>query len=347
MYHKRIVVDFDDTLAFHQNRKFDQALPNKPLITKLNKLHADGWQIDIFTARGSISCKNREDARDKYETNMLKWLNKHKVKFNMRSFDKPLATYYIDDKGIMPEDFIEVDIRELEGGLSGGEIYTDGKVVHKQDSNAHETRLWFERAEKIGIKTPAIHRVVGETITMDYIDHDENFFKENFWMALATVQTQLDKMKKLKPVDNRSYVTFSSYIDRIEEHAQNSGQKKLMDVAASLKGYKIKRSYSHGDFGIKNMLFNNCDMHLMHLIDPIYGVFGSTELDAAKFCASLLINEYPNKLFSRSLNYLAMANDINRSMLVSLVAAEVTRVYKYHPNKDFIMECIDNVYKQS
>jgi len=347
MYHKRIVVDFDDTLAFHQNRKFDQALPNKPLITKLNKLHADGWQIDIFTARGSISCKNREDARDKYETNILKWLNKHKVKFNMLSFDKPLATYYIDDKGIMPEDFIEVDIRELEGGLSGGEIYTDGKVVHKQDSNAHETRLWFERAEKIGIKTPAIHRVVGETITMDYIDHDENFFKENFWMALATVQTQLDKMKKLKPVDNRSYVTFSSYIDRIEEHAQNSGQKKLMDVAASLKGYKIKRSYSHGDFGIKNMLFNNCDMHLMHLIDPIYGVFGSTELDAAKFCASLLINEYPNKLFSRSLNYLAMANDINRSMLVSLVAAEVTRVYKYHPNKDFIMECIDNVYKQS
>jgi|TARA_A200000159_G_scaffold67754_1_gene62702 capsule biosynthesis phosphatase len=344
MYHKRIVVDFDDTLAFHQNREFDKALPNKPLIKKLNKLHADGWQIDIFTARGSISCETREDARDKYEKSMLKWLNKHKVKFNMLSFDKPLAAYYIDDKGIMPEDFLEVDIRELEGGLSGGEIFTDGKVVHKQDNNAHQTRDWFERAEKIGIKTPAIHRVVGETITMDYIDHDENFFKENFWMALATVQTQLDKMKSLKPVNNKSYITFSSYIDRIEEHAKNSGQKKLMDVASSLNKYKIKRGYSHGDFGIKNILFNNCDAHL---IDPICDVFGSTELDAAKFCASLLINKYPKKLFGRSLNYLAMANDINRDMLISLVAAEVTRVYKYHPNKDFIMECIDNVYKQS
>ena len=54
MYHKRIVVDFDDTLAFHQNRKFDEALPNKPLIEKLNNLHSEDWQIDIFTARGSI-----------------------------------------------------------------------------------------------------------------------------------------------------------------------------------------------------------------------------------------------------------------------------------------------------
>lgn len=341
MYHKRIVVDFDDTLAFHQNRKFDEALPNKPLIEKLNKLHSEDWQIDIFTARGSISCKTREDARKKYEKSMLNWLDKNNVKFNILSFDKPLAAYYIDDKGIMPEDFLEIDIRELEGGLSGGEIYTDGKVVHKQDSNAHQTRDWFDNAKKIGIKTPSIHRVVGETITMDYINHDENFFSNNFWMALATVQTQLDKMKSLKAVDN---LKFSDYIERIEEHAKNSSKTKLIEVASSLKQYEIKRGYSHGDFGIKNMLFNNCDMHL---IDPICGIFGSTELDAAKFCASLLINLYPIGLFKQSLNYLALANDINKNMLVSLVAAEVTRVYKYHPNKYFIMECIDNVYKQS
>jgi hypothetical protein len=88
MYHKRIVVDFDDTLAFHQNRKFDEALPNKPLIEKLNKLHSEDWQIDIFTARGSISCKTREDARKKYEKSMLNWLDKNNVKFNILSFDK-------------------------------------------------------------------------------------------------------------------------------------------------------------------------------------------------------------------------------------------------------------------
>ena len=84
-------------------------------------------------------------------------------------------------------------------------------------------------------------------------------------------------------------------------------------------------SCSHEDiqklnFGIKNMLFNNCDMHL---IDPICGVFGCTELDAAKFCASLLINEYPIKLFNQSLNYLALANDISKNQFKSLAIAAV------------------------
>ena len=339
MYHKRIVVDFDDTLAFHQNRKFDEAAPNTLLIDKLNKLYDEGWQIDIFTARGSISCKTREEAREKYEKGMMKWLYKHGVKFNMLSFDKPLAAYYIDDKGIDPSAFLDVDIRELEGGLSGTEIYTDGKVVHKQDANAHATRDWFEKAKTIQIKTPTIHRVVGDTITMDYINHDEDYFFENFHMALAIIQTQLEKMKGLKPVDNLEY---ESYIKRIEEHASNSGEAELIANASRLKKYDLKRGYSHGDFGIKNMLFKNCDMHL---IDPICGVFGCTELDAAKFIASLVINKYDDKLVAKSIDYMAMANDINKGMLVTLAAAEVTRVYKYHPDKNFIMECFDNVYR--
>lgn len=339
MYHKRIVVDFDDTLAFHQNRKFDEALPNKPLIEKLNGLYDDGWQIDIFTARGSISCKTREEARLKYEESMLRWLDNHNVKFNMLSFDKPLAAYYIDDKGIMPENFLDVDIRPLEGGLSGTDIYTDGKVVHKQDPNAHATREWFEKAQMAQIHTPTIRRVVGDTITMDYIHHDEEFFSENFWLALAIIQTQLEKMKELKPNDD---LDFKSYAERIEVHAHNSGQDQLVYNAGRLSGFDLKRSYSHGDFGIKNMLFNKCDVHL---IDPICGVFGCTELDVAKFCASLLINRYSEDTFERSLNYLSMANNINRDMLLILVAAEVTRVYKYHPNKVFIMECFENVYR--
>ena len=65
-HHKRIVLDFDDTLAFPVNRDFKNAKPNKLLINKINKLHKAGWQIDIFTARGSISCETRADAEAKY-----------------------------------------------------------------------------------------------------------------------------------------------------------------------------------------------------------------------------------------------------------------------------------------
>lgn len=337
MYHKRIVCDFDDTLAFHQNRNFDEALPNIPLIEKLNSLYDQGWQIDIFTARGSISCKTREEAQQKYEPGMVAWLDKHNVKYNLLSFDKPLAAYYIDDKGIMPEDFLQVNIRELEGGLSGTDLYTDGKVVHKQDKAAHATRDWFEKSKSV-LKTPEIHRVVGETITMDYIDHDEKFFSENFYMALGMIQTQLEAMTKLTVDDD---LTFDSYVSRIQEHADLSKQDKLWHIAQDLKSYKLKRSFSHGDFGIKNMLFKD---HELYLIDPICGVFGCTELDAAKFCASLIINKYPEKHINKSIDFMSVANDINRNMLLALIRAEITRVYKYHPNKNFIMECIANVH---
>tara|TARA_B110000503_G_scaffold57388_1_gene91957 strand:+ start:5705 stop:6721 length:1017 start_codon:yes stop_codon:yes gene_type:complete len=337
MYHKRIVVDFDDTLAFHQNRDFNKALPNTPLIEKLNGLYDQGWQIDIFTARGSISCNTREEARQKYEASMIEWLNKNNVKFNALSFDKPLAAYYIDDKGIMPEDFLEVNIRELEGGLSGTDIYTDGKVVHKQDANAHLTKQWFNKA--VGIKTPNIHRIVGETITMDYIDHDESYFENNFHMALGIIQTKLEIMKNL---DNDRFNTFQDYRDRIRDHATNSGQELLVEVANELNTIDLNPSFAHGDFGIKNMLFKDCNMVL---IDPICNTFGCTELDAAKFCASLIINQYNQTHIKKSIDYMALANGINTNVLRTLIKSEITRVYKYHPDKNFIMECVKYVYQ--
>jgi len=334
MYHKRIVVDFDDTLAFHQNRKFNQALPNTKLIDKLNGLYDAGWQIDIFTARGSISCKTRGEASIKYRDDIIQWLDEHHVKYHNLSFDKPLAAYYIDDKGIMPEDFLKVDIRDLEGGLSGSEIYTDGKVVHKQDANAHNTKQWFLAAE--GIATPQIHRIVGDTITMDYIDHDEFYFDTDYYMALAIVQSKLDLMKHRWPLDDLKY---ESYIERIRGHATASGEWVLMENCDSLKDYNLTRTFSHGDFGIKNMLFNN---HDMTLIDPITDVFGCTEIDVAKFIASLLINGHE---IGDTFKYFSLFNGINRDMLEVLIISELTRVYKYHPNKEFIMECVSHVYE--
>jgi hypothetical protein len=341
MYHKRIVVDFDDTLAFHQNRNFDDALPNVPLINKLNNLYDQGWQIDIFTARGSISCASREEAFDKYYESMWKWLDNNNVKYNELSFEKPLAAYYIDDKGILPEDFLKVNIRDLEGGLSGGEIYTDGKLVHKQDTNAHATGDWFSKAK--GIATPNVHRIVGETITMDYVEHDEGYFDDNFHMGLALIQNKLEAMKVLKPLDN---LTYESYIDRIEVHANNSGQEVLIDNVRDMRLLNEVRTYdrtfAHGDFGIKNMLFDGKEDN-MTLIDPITGVFGCTEIDCAKLIASLVINDYAANVYKATFEYLALFNEINKDILLVLVIAEITRVYKYHPDKNYIMECVKNV----
>ena len=309
MYHKRIVVDFDDTLAFHQNRNFNEALPNQPLIDKLNNLYDQGWQIDIFTARGSISCSSRQEAAAKYYNSIASWLEDHNVKYSDLSFDKPLAAYYIDDKGILPEDFLKVK----------------------------------------GIATPNVHRIVGETITMDYIEHDEGYFDDNFHMALALIQNKLDAMKVLDPlpfhreaIDN---ITYESYIDRIEAHAINSGQEELIDNVSDMRDvWPYNRTFAHGDFGIKNMLFNGKE-DTMTLIDPITDVFGCTEIDCAKLIASLVINNYRPKLYVATFEYLALFNEINKDQLMVLVIAEITRVYKYHPDKNHIMECVKNVCK--
>jgi hypothetical protein len=90
--HKRIVLDFDDTLAFTSNRDWDNAKPNVALIEKCNELYNQGWTIDIYTARGSISCRSREEAADKYGPQIESWLQKNNVKYHALSFNNTLTT---------------------------------------------------------------------------------------------------------------------------------------------------------------------------------------------------------------------------------------------------------------
>ena len=338
MYHKRIILDFDDTLAYHQNRDWANAKPNEKLIEKTNKLFDSGWQVDIFTARGSISCSTREEAKAKYQVGMEEWLAKHGVKYHSISFDKPLAAYYIDDKGMSPEEFVNHKIEQLEGGLSGSDIYTDGSMVHKQDKNAHIVRSWYDSASSIGLNVPTVDRIVGDVITMSHIDHQKNFFKENPYVAIGLIQNSLETMKSAKAQDD---LTYDSYVKRIQEHAHASGKVTMQMNAVKIRNHELTRSFSHGDFGITNMLFNN----KLYLIDPIPNVFGCTELDAAKFIASLYINKYDMGLINKSTDAMCAFNSIDKSVFKSLIAAEITRVYKYHPDKEFIMGCFNNVFE--
>lgn len=343
-HNKRIILDFDDTLAFTTNRDFKNAKPNKELIEKSNALYRDGWQIDIFTARGSLSCKDRKEAQEKYKPEMVKWLLKHNVLYHNISFDKPLAAYYIDDKGISPQDFINTDIRNLEGGLSGSDIYTDGTLVHKTDARAHEVAEWFNVVKNVGVDIPNIERVVGETITMEYVEHDEDFFKDNHWTALAIIQDKLEKFKRIEYTGNPRH--FSTYIERIRKHIEECDVEQ--DVLWALVWDEIQllfwpdESFGHGDFGITNMLFDGGQD--MTLIDPIPEVFSATELDIAKFIASLYINKYDKELINDSLRVLCTYNKLRETDINILVRCELTRVIKYHHDKEFIIGLIQDVY---
>lgn len=339
-FHKRIILDFDDTLAFAENRDWANASPNEQLIKKTNALYDQGWTIDIFTARGSISCSSREEAARKYKAGMEEWLAKFGVKYNQISFEKPLAAYYVDDKGITPENFLNINIQNLNGGLSGSEIYTDGNLVHKQDKQAHIVKNWYSRA--IGVNTPIIDRIVGETITMQYINHDKDFFTNNLFVAIGLIQETLNRLASIEPINDN--LKFVDYTNRISEHVEKSGNsyfKSLIDPLYKLP--ELKRTFSHGDFGITNMLFTE-DQRLF-IIDPIPNVFGCTELDAAKFVASLIVNKYTSKQINMSFNAMALYNDIDQDAFSLLISAEIIRIYKYHPDKEFIEKCVRYVFE--
>ena len=335
-YYKRIILDFDDTLAFTTNRQWDDAKPNTKLIKRINQLYDQGWQIDIFTARGSLSCKTRKDAEKKYRSGIEKWLKKHKVKYHILSFDKPLGAYYIDDKAITPEDFLNVEIAQLQGGLSGADIYSDGEYVHKTSSNSNDVKVWYETVNK-KINVPKVRSVVGETITLEYIAHDKDYFKNNFYVAMGLVEDGLERLKKIKPIKKYS---FNDYIKRISEQSKKLPFKLSYDIISELKSLKLKQVFAHGDYGITNMLFKK---NQMYMIDPLTHTFGCTEIDAGKFCASLYINKYNNKTCQEATKILSDYCNLSVKQMNCIIVCEIIRVYKNHNNKKFIENIIKKI----
>lgn len=106
-YEKLIIVDFDDTLCLHSEHdksNIQNGIPNITLINKLNELHDQGYIIHIYTARGHLSAKNREDAEKKYRQIICNWLEKYNVKYDHLNFNKPYGIIYIDDKAIRPNE---------------------------------------------------------------------------------------------------------------------------------------------------------------------------------------------------------------------------------------------------
>ena len=81
------------------------------------------------------------------------------------------------------------------------------------------------------------------------------------------------------------------------------------------------------------MLFKHDELYL---IDPILDTFGCTELDVAKFIASLYINQYDD-MTCLAMRALCAYNNFDEEDINILVKSEIIRVYKYHPDKQFIL----------
>ena len=112
MRKEQIVIDIDGTLTVESQKdkdidfyrvapikmakKFDKSVPNKNMIKKVNEL-SKKYVICIWTSRSDV-----------FQDVTIRWLKKHKVKYDFLQMGKPFAKYYVDDKFMSPDMFLNM-----------------------------------------------------------------------------------------------------------------------------------------------------------------------------------------------------------------------------------------------
>jgi len=281
-YDKRLIVDLDDTISRTINRDWENAEPILPIIEKINRLYDEGWEIFIVTARGQLSCKgNYKKADKKYRTIIENWLKINNVKYHKLSFMKELGSYYIDDKALLPEEFINLDIRVLKAGWSGAMVEKRGNKVYKTHPNALNEALWYKTAAHF-CNTPKVYSVIGKTLCLEYIEHDE----KNHVIKIDNINSII---KKFMFIPNN--VSFVKYIERIKKrHLDVLGINGFNSIIYHLEKYydtyNSNKSFCHGDLSLENILIDYNKKH--YLIDPIYepDQYSSWMLDVSKLIHS-------------------------------------------------------------
>jgi capsule biosynthesis phosphatase len=115
---KKIICDLDNTITIeNQNIDYADKLPNEPLIEKLRYYKSLGFEIIIHTARnmrthdGDISKINIHTLPI-----IINWLERHNVPYDGIIVGKPYCGtegFYVDDRAIRPNEFINKDIEEI------------------------------------------------------------------------------------------------------------------------------------------------------------------------------------------------------------------------------------------
>lgn len=112
---RTIVIDIDDTIcrpnheAKDSYEKYGKAEPIESVVKAIRTAKEKGYKIVLLTARRMVTHdgdvnKIIEDVGDI----TAQWLEKHNVPYDEIQFGKPYAIWYVDDKSLMPDEFVEM-----------------------------------------------------------------------------------------------------------------------------------------------------------------------------------------------------------------------------------------------
>ena len=114
-----LVIDIDHTIctpndsATDTYEKYGKAEPIPVMIDAIRKAKDSGFRIVLFTARrmathnGDIN-KVIEDVGDLTKS----WLKDNNVPYDELQFGKPNAIYYVDDKAMTPDQFVNLIMKK-------------------------------------------------------------------------------------------------------------------------------------------------------------------------------------------------------------------------------------------
>ena len=88
---KKYCIDIHGTICSNTYGEYEDAQPYKDRVKTINKLHREGNEIILFTARGTTTDIDWEILTKKQ---LLEW----NVLYDQLIFGKPEADIYIDDK---------------------------------------------------------------------------------------------------------------------------------------------------------------------------------------------------------------------------------------------------------
>ena len=339
---KRIVIDFDDTISIAFDRGWENASPNMDVVNKINLLYDKGWEIMILTARGQLSCQGNVKAADKkYRSTIESWLGKHGVKYHELSFNKSLAAYYVDDKAMSPEEFVNLSVTDIRTGWSGADIQKRGNRIYKTHKNSINASKWYSVAASM-VNAPKVHSFIGQTICMEYLQSNGRAFKIDDLVAV---------------INSFSYAPcsgdFETYLMKMSLHCKEYG--KYHEIIELLRQkddfFNMHPSFMHGDLSIENIIVTDNGMYLIDpLWDPEY--YSSYLLDISKMMCSFRLHkrmfEY-EAFIGKCITKFIPANEKTRyqqsdllSALTLLELSHFIRMLKYAP-ENIKGEIIDNI----
>jgi len=349
------VFDIDDTLCDNRNRDYENALPKRDVIKKLNQLHRSGYKIVLYTSRGMVSCGgDREKAEKKNLPVLEKWLADNNVEYDEIVFGKPIADLYVDDRGMNTEDFLKADFESLQGG-SGKSVVRIGNVV-KKDLGSEDKLLKFQQFVKNNriFRIPKIYSYTYNEVYMQYI---KGFSLADCCIGYDIKQV-IDKIDDERRVKLPYTFDLKKQIDVLEKNRVHNTDN-LIDISEqalqSIENTLIEnRSFMHGDLTLGNIIAADYDLYFL---DPVFEPEASSYIfDMAKLKMSLDGYEYifglgrmkPSEHLRSLLKEYAM--DIGRyTEMVICELMYVLRLYRYKDavGRKSVIEFAERIIKEN